>query len=137
MSSVKLTAPVLNALEEFLSIRVGLHQAEKILFDFGKKYELVTDQFLLPFKARNQALAIAGIDLANVQYDAAFGRPFDYYTGFVFEIRRKGDVIIGGGRYNRLMTMLGADRPIPAVGFSIWLDRLDNDVPTNRQGNGK
>jgi ATP phosphoribosyltransferase regulatory subunit len=31
----------------------------------------------------------------------------------------------GGGRYDRLLTLLGADKPIPGVGFSLWLDRLE------------
>ncbi|WP_279110010.1 ATP phosphoribosyltransferase regulatory subunit [Bartonella apis] len=141
LSSVKLTKPVLEALEEFLAIRLPLDDAEDALFDFGKKYELVSDQFLMPFKARNRAFEAQGIDLESVQYDAAFGRPLDYYTGFVFEIRKNsGDVIIGGGRYNRLMTMLGADRPIPAVGFSVWLDRLTKDEKSTigfQKGQGK
>ena len=141
LSSVKLTKPVLEALEEFLAIRLPLDDAEDALFDFGKKYELVSDQFLMPFKARNRAFLNKGIKLGTVEYDAAFGRPLDYYTGFVFEIRRSsGDVVIGGGRYNRLMTMLGADRPIPAVGFSVWLDRLMKDEESTigfQKGQGK
>ncbi len=141
LSSVKLTKPVLEALEEFLAIRLPLDDAEDALFDFGKKYELVSDQFLMPFKARNRAFLNKGIKLEAVEYDAAFGRPLDYYTGFVFEIRKSsGDVVIGGGRYNRLMTMLGADRPIPAVGFSVWLDRLMKDEESTigfQKGQGK
>jgi ATP phosphoribosyltransferase regulatory subunit len=34
-------------------------------------------------------------------------------------------VLAGGGRYDRLLTMLGASENIPGVGFSIWLDRLE------------
>ena len=55
-------------------------------------------------------------------------------TGVVFEIRdgrrRAGgpgaDVkpVVGGGRYDGLIQTLGASHPIPAVGCSIWLDRL-------------
>ena len=30
--------------------------------------------------------------------------------------------ISGGGRYDRLMEMLGAARPVPAIGFMIRLD---------------
>ena len=33
--------------------------------------------------------------------------------------------IVGGGRYDRLLALIGAERrPVPAVGFSIWLDRI-------------
>ncbi len=31
----------------------------------------------------------------------------------------------GGGRYDRLLTLLGAKTPIPGVGFSVWLDRIE------------
>jgi ATP phosphoribosyltransferase regulatory subunit len=51
----------------------------------------------------------------------------DYYTGLVFEISAAGGQrpLVGGGRYDRLLTLLGAAEPIPGVGFSVWLDRID------------
>ena len=67
-----------------------------------------------------------GIALHKLTFAADFGRRLDYYTGFVFEIHRNdgaGQPIVGGGRYDRLMSMLGADGIIPAVGFAIWLER--------------
>ena len=42
-----------------------------------------------------------------------FGRGFDYYTGFVFELTdpsRTGDPLVAGGRYDGLLTRLGARR---------------------------
>ena len=33
--------------------------------------------------------------------------------------------LAGGGRYDRLLTLLGAKTPIPGVGFSVWLDRIE------------
>jgi ATP phosphoribosyltransferase regulatory subunit len=33
--------------------------------------------------------------------------------------------LAGGGRYDRLLTLLGAEKPIPGVGFSVWLDRVE------------
>jgi ATP phosphoribosyltransferase regulatory subunit len=32
--------------------------------------------------------------------------------------------LVAGGRYDGLLTRLGATSPIPAVGFSIWIDAL-------------
>ncbi len=29
-----------------------------------------------------------------------------------------------GGRYDGLLTRLGAHEPIPAVGFAVWIERL-------------
>jgi len=63
---------------------------------------------------------------AAITYDAAFGRPLDYYTGLVFEIAPPGSSrpLVGGGRYDNLLSRLGAREPIPAVGFSIWIEAL-------------
>jgi ATP phosphoribosyltransferase regulatory subunit len=58
----------------------------------------------------------------------SFARNLDYYTGFIFEIGdpRRADQkpVVGGGRYDRLLQHLGGAAPTPAVGCSIWLDRL-------------
>ena len=32
--------------------------------------------------------------------------------------------LVAGGRYDGLMTQLGASAPIPAVGFSVWVETL-------------
>jgi ATP phosphoribosyltransferase regulatory subunit len=31
---------------------------------------------------------------------------------------------VAGGRYDGLMTQLGSKTPIPAVGFSVWVEAL-------------
>ena len=73
------------------------------------------------------SLANTGVDAARIDYRAAFGRPLDYYTGLVFEVTAEGSsaVLAGGGRFDRLMTLLGARDRIPAVGFALWLDRIE------------
>ena len=38
------------------------------------------------------------------------------------------DLQPGGGRFDRLMTLLGAKTHIPAVGFALWLDRIEQAV---------
>jgi ATP phosphoribosyltransferase regulatory subunit len=75
------------------------------------------------FEARLTALDRAGIDAANLPFDAAFGRKLEYYEGFVFEItaRDRPDLppLAGGGRYDAMTRRLGAFQPIPAVGAMI------------------
>ncbi|HEV2000712.1 MAG TPA: ATP phosphoribosyltransferase regulatory subunit, partial [Xanthobacteraceae bacterium] len=55
-------------------------------------------------------------------------RPLDYYTGMVFELSdadgRVAGPLVAGGRYDRLMSVLGSDEPMAAVGFAAWVDRL-------------
>ncbi|PYE90399.1 ATP phosphoribosyltransferase regulatory subunit [Phyllobacterium leguminum] len=128
LASVRLSKKASAALEAFLAIREPLDRATQRLGDFAAKNKLDLGSALQAFTARAEAIEAAGIDLGEVHYDAAFGRPLDYYTGLVYEIRSAlgGGAVVGGGRFDRLLTLLGADQPIPAVGFSIWLDRLED-----------
>src|SRR5450631_3846647 len=79
------------------------------------------------FESRTGFLAARGIDLKRLRFSTAFGRGFDYYTGFVFELTdpaRTGDPLVAGGRYDGLFTRLGSAAPISAVGFAAWIERL-------------
>jgi ATP phosphoribosyltransferase regulatory subunit len=72
-------------------------------------------------------MAARGIDVRRARFSTAFGRGLDYYTGFEFELHRAGngtEPLVAGGRYDGLMTQLGSAEPIPAVGFSIWVEAL-------------
>jgi ATP phosphoribosyltransferase regulatory subunit len=72
-------------------------------------------------------MAARGVDVRKTRFSTAFGRGLDYYTGFEFEVHAKGngaEPLVAGGRYDGLMTQLGAATPIPAVGFSIWVEAL-------------
>ena len=114
-------------LKQFLALKAPLPQASQVLADFAAKAKLKLDGALSAFDKRVAALANAGVDLETVTYGAAFGRPLDYYTGLVFEVVEAGgeSVLAGGGRFDRLLTLLGAREKIPAVGFSLWLDRIE------------
>jgi ATP phosphoribosyltransferase regulatory subunit len=73
-------------------------------------------------------MAARGIDTKTTRFSTSFGRGLDYYTGFEFELHHKSngvEPLVAGGRYDGLMTQLGAATPIPAVGFSVWVEALD------------
>jgi len=79
------------------------------------------------FESRVGFMAARGIDTGATRFSTSFGRGLDYYTGFEFELHAKGDGVeplVAGGRYDGLMTQLGSKTPIPAVGFSIWVETL-------------
>ena len=67
------------------------------------------------------------MDVGRPDFAAVFGRKLEYYTGFVFQIeageRRHGPVA-GGGRYDRLLSDIGAPHAVPAVGCAIHTERL-------------
>ncbi|KYG97731.1 ATP phosphoribosyltransferase regulatory subunit [Bradyrhizobium sp. DOA1] len=79
------------------------------------------------FESRVGFMAARGIDVKLARFSTAFGRGLDYYTGFEFELHHRGngaEPLVAGGRYDGLMTQLGSVEPIPAVGFSVWVDAL-------------
>jgi ATP phosphoribosyltransferase regulatory subunit len=125
LGAVRLSDEAFAALRQFLAIRVPLGNATETLARFADEAELYLDTALDLFKARAEAVGDRAI--GDVTYDAGFGRPLDYYTGMVFEIAAPGAALplAGGGRYDRLLTLLGAKDPIPGVGFSVWLDRIE------------
>jgi ATP phosphoribosyltransferase regulatory subunit len=79
------------------------------------------------FESRIGFMTARGIDTARTRFSTAFGRGLDYYTGFEFELHAKGngvEPLVAGGRYDSLLTQLGSAAPIPAVGFSVWVEAL-------------
>ncbi|MGO1162887.1 ATP phosphoribosyltransferase regulatory subunit [Brucella pseudogrignonensis] len=129
LAAARFPSSALDVLKRFLSTRVSLETASITLRAFAADNALDLSAVLQKFEARTDAIIAAGIPAEDIVYDASFGRPLDYYTGLVYEIRQAGGdkdkVLAGGGRYDRLLTMLGASENIPGVGFSIWLDRLE------------
>ncbi|MBO6718196.1 MAG: ATP phosphoribosyltransferase regulatory subunit [Rhizobiaceae bacterium] len=125
LRSVQLSDEALAALKAFLAIRAPLADAGSALEAFAKDAKLSLGAALARFNERAEAVASHALS-GSVEYDASFGRPLDYYTGLVFEIGLPGGdrPLAGGGRYDRLLTLLGAKSPIPGVGFSVWLDRI-------------
>ena len=123
-----LSAEKAEVLTRFLDISgapdVAADRLDRFARETGFKLEPAIDLFV----RRNEALIDSGIDLRGITFAADFGRNLDYYSGFIFEIRdpERGDdrPVVGGGRYDGLLERLGSGRPIPALGFSMWLDRL-------------
>ena len=79
------------------------------------------------FESRIGFMRARGIDTKSTRFSTSFGRGLDYYTGFEFELHARGngvEPLVAGGRYDGLMTRLGWKSPIPAVGFSIWVETL-------------
>ncbi len=126
LAETRLDSRTLALLREFLALELSLAEAPAALAAFAAKAGLSLGEALARFESRVAALSEAGVDPAGITYRAAFGRPLDYYTGLVFEIAPEGDALVlaGGGRFDRLLTLLGARERIPAVGFSLWLDRI-------------
>ena len=74
-----------------------------------------------------------GIPGDKLRLRPALARNWDYYTGVVFELHTQDGIELGGGgRYNELARLLGADHDIPAVGFTYYADQLLALLPASR-----
>ena len=128
-ASAKLPQEVRAVIERFLAIAGDPDEAAADLRALVGEANMngAMTQALDLFESRNGFLAAQGIDLKRVHFSTSFGRGFDYYTGFVFELTdpaRTGDPLVAGGRYDGLLARLGSGEQTPAVGFAVWIERL-------------
>jgi len=117
----------LALIERFLAISGEPDDALAQLRSLTAAANININAALDEFESRIGFMAARGIDTGRIAFSTSFGRGLDYYTGFEFEIRRSSngnEPLIGGGRYDDLLTRLGSASSIPAVGFSVWIDAL-------------
>ncbi len=108
-------------IKEFLRIKCPINKAANELNKFFKKYKinLVVDQKYFPI-SKNK------VSKLNVVFSTSFGRQLEYYTGMVFKIDINSNSKIvnccNGGRYDKLISDLGSNKQIPAVGAALDLN---------------
>jgi len=133
LKGAALPREALRLIERFLGIAGEPDEAAGQLRALASEAKLDLDAAIDLFESRTGFMAARGIDTGAIRFSTAFGRGLDYYTGFEFELHRKGngtEPLVGGGRYDGLLTRLGARQPIPAVGFSIWIEALAQGNPS-------
>ncbi len=126
LAATRLDTAQASALTSFLAIDVSAEDAGAALGGFERDHALDLGAARTVLLDRFSMLRERGLPLGTMRYKASFGRRLDYYTGMLFEIYSSENErpVIGGGRYDRLLTLLGSKSPVPAVGFSIWPGRL-------------
>jgi len=127
-ASLRLENRVAGAVTELLDISGPVEEALAKVRALLKTIDINLDPELQAMEARLATLKSLGVDLAKVEFTAHFGRNMEYYTGFVFELwarDKEGPVqVAGGGRYDSMMEMLGAKKPVSAVGCAIRTERV-------------
>ena len=105
-------------------INIGIPSKGRLRNDILKifkknKINLVVDQKYFP-------ISLNKIQKLNVRFSASIGRQLEYYTGMVFridiKIKSKEINLYNGGRYDRLISDLGAKKQVPAVGAALNLN---------------
>ena len=108
-------------IKEVLKIKCPIDKAAYQLNKFFKRnrINLIVDQKYFPI-SKNK------ISKLNVVFSTAFGRQLEYYTGMVFkiDIKSRSKIIncCNGGRYDKLISDLGSNKQIPAVGAALNLN---------------
>ena len=112
-------AAEIAALTDLLAIRGKLPEALELS-------QALTDRLpsigpaVAHMAARITALDAAGVDVAQIGFEAAYGlTAMEYYDGFVFGFYAAEPgwpAIASGGRYDALTRVLGQGRAVPAVG---------------------
>jgi ATP phosphoribosyltransferase regulatory subunit len=113
-------------IERFLSIAGDPDEAAAELRTLADDAQISLDAVLTLLETRTGFLAARGVNVRTIKFSTSFGRGFDYYTGVVFELHdaRAKAALVAGGRYDGLLTRLGAPLPIPAVGFAASIEEL-------------
>ena len=110
----------MEGLDALLAVRETLPFALEQLRDLAVDLPSISDA-VARLRARADALAARGVDIATLEFEASYGRTsMEYYDGFVFgfyaETRPDLPPVVSGGRYDALTRRLGGQNAIPAVG---------------------
>ena len=117
----------LELIKRFLAISGDPNDAISRLRALAADARLDITAAIDAFESRVGLMAARGVDIRSTRFSTSFGRGLDYYTGFEFELHARNsgiEPLVAGGRYDGLMTRLGSRTPIPAVGFSVWVETL-------------
>lgn len=129
-SAARLAPQAAQLIETFLSLQVPADRAVEIIRALCKPASVNVDEPLNALVARLSRLSSAGIGAGRINFAGQFGRNMEYYTGLVFEMRANGmdAPVAGGGRYDDLLSALGAPKRTPSIGLAIFCDRLAQAV---------
>ena len=119
VATLDIAAPEREALNRIPMLRGGVEVLEEARGLLGEVSERATARLAETYAA----LAERGVG-DRVRLDLGLLRDLGYYTGAILEVYDPalGHILGGGGRYDELMGRFG--RPLPAAGFSLYLERL-------------
>ncbi len=128
-ASEEISPEILDGVSALVAIRAEPQSAFAALRAlFGSFGIGDADRILEPATRRIALLGAHDVSPTAHIFDAGLRRGLDYYTGFVFEIYAtlmpEIEHICGGGRYDTLLSALGASSPTPAVGFGVGIERI-------------
>ncbi len=126
--AAQMDAGVLAAVQAFLAIEDAPEPALAAVARCARKAGVHLDGALEAWVKRLDALRAVGMPEHRAVLSMNFARQFEYYDGFVFELREPAlgarPTLAGGGRYDGLAARLGAAQTLPAMGGMVRPDRV-------------
>ncbi len=115
----------LRFLEQWSALDVSFEQAEAAMAACIPNEDTAAQALLAEYVMLGRLLIHFGVPAAALRFQPALSRNWDYYSGVVFEVRSAGGArLAGGGRYDEFALLLGKGRPVPAVGFGLYMDAI-------------
>ena len=137
LNRVALEAMALPAEQQMLALRLmDLRGEPKAVLAKLSEFDLDEAQQAIAFRLKSLIVLLEqereqGIAVPPVVLDLSLIRPFDYYTGIVFEIISHSRQMLGqGGRYDDLLALYDASgsHGFPGVGFVLNTERLHQEL---------
>jgi ATP phosphoribosyltransferase regulatory subunit len=123
-----LAQDVAEIIERYLAIAGPVGSIPARIHELTRAQRINIAEAVDAFERRMALLSVNGVDIEEADFSAEFGRNFEYYTGFVFEVLspRLGpkSPLAGGGRYDTMLRTAGAGKDVPAVGAAIYTERV-------------
>jgi ATP phosphoribosyltransferase regulatory subunit len=123
-----LSQKVISLTENYLAIAGAPDEALDSIASLTRDAGIDLSEPLEACYRRQRLMQEADIDRAAMVFDADFGRNFEYYSGFVFQLELPGrgvtGQIAGGGRYDGLIAAISGGRDAPAIGSAVHTERL-------------
>lgn len=115
----------LGFLESWSRIDLPCPEAFETIHDWISPEDATSLSILDNWRHLIDLLTAYGLPDNRIRLQPALSRNWDYYTGVVFELRGLDQRRLGGGgRYDELARLLGAEHDVPAVGFTYYADEL-------------
>lgn len=126
----------LDFLENWSVINGSVKDTFRAIESFIAADDSASQMLLAEWRHTVEILEAYEIPLDHILIQPDLARSWDYYTGMVFELRVKDDIHAGGGgRYDELVSLIGGEKRVPAVGFAYYIDQLLAVVPDSHSDN--
>ncbi len=115
-------------LRTFLSIETPVAGAIDTLAAFAAEAGVDIKPALDAFAAKlSLTAALSPAYWDGAAYSGQVGRRFEYYDGLVFDLIRPAQIdrpVAAGGRYDGLLSRMGAGQPVTSIGAALRVDRM-------------